>query len=244
MVQITGQSAVWWFNGQTPSGYTTTVTLTALPSGGSSYTWQFTAGANKASFSNQSGNTVNVKGAALSTNINDVSVEVTVTTATGTRTSGPFNMTVEGPYRLTAVGSPNNSCVGGGFQSALTYSLIDNLGNAMLAATPMNENWTSGYACDAPYNTQSNMCNWAVPSTSNGSTTNGHFTDTIYREGTQWYPTPVCPQSPLSPTTVVHWGQEWRAGSTTSGQGARVQTDTIQEYLDHALHTGISSPAP
>ena len=26
--------------------------------------------------------------------------------------------------------------------------------------------------------------------------------------------------------------------------GARVQTDTLQKYIDHALHLGISSPAP
>jgi hypothetical protein len=176
--------------------------------------------------------------------VNDITIKVTVSTTAGAKTSAPFNMTVEGPYRLAVVGSPNNTCLGGGFQSALTYALYDNLGNEMVASTPVNENWTSGATCDSPYNTQSNMCNWSQPNTSNGDTNNGQLTDVIYREGIQWYPTPLCPQSPLSTTTVVHWGQEWRAGSTTSGQGARVQTDTVQEYLDHARHTGITSPAP
>jgi hypothetical protein len=32
VVQITGPNTVWWFNGQTPSGYATTITLTALVS--------------------------------------------------------------------------------------------------------------------------------------------------------------------------------------------------------------------
>ena len=47
-------------------------------------------------------------------------------------------------------------------------------------------------------------------------------------------PTPSPPQSPRSPTKVVHLGQEFWVGSGTNGQGARVQTDTLQKYIDHA----------
>jgi hypothetical protein len=43
---------------------------------------------------------------------------------------------------------------------------------------------------------------------------------------------------------VIHWGQDWHVGTCVNGSGPRVQSDTIQKWTDHALHTNITSPAP
>ena len=57
------------------------------------------------------------------------------------------------------------------------------------------------------------------------------------------YPPPVYNTQQNGPA-VVDWGQEIRVGTSNSGAGPRVQTDTLQKYTDHAAHTGITSPAP
>jgi hypothetical protein len=149
-------------------------------------------------------------------------------------------MTVEGPMSLQAVGNPTDTCVNNsGFQSELTYQIIDNLGYKMLTTVPVNESWTGSAVAD--YSGE----NWGQNATANGNATDGQLTDTITQYDStpgQWYPTPVCPNNGSTP--VVHWGQEWVVGSTTSGSGAPVQTDTLQKYLDHGRHLNIVSPVP
>ena len=175
VVQITGQSVVWWFNGQNPSGYTTTVTLTALPSGGSSYSWQFTAGSSKASFSNQSGNTINVKGTALSTGLNDISVKVTVTTSAGTGPSGPFNMTVKGPYKLVPGSNFYSADPNYGYDTKLYYTIKDNLGANLPLDVGFAEQWTAPMD-NSPYPSNNWGSPLAVGSTSSNSEFYDHFT--------------------------------------------------------------------
>ena len=55
-------------------------------------------------------------------------------------------------------------------------------------------------------------------------------------------PTPQSPQG--GNTKVVHWAQAIYIGSETVGAGRKVQTNTLQKYLDHAAHEGIVSPVP
>ena len=128
------------------------------------------------------------------------------------------------------------SCVSGEFQSQIPYQVLDNFGDEMLASVTVNESWTTGVTEDNP------KANWTPGKTGYYNTPNGQFADIIARSGSEWYPTPLCPQNPLSGTKEAHWGQEWWVGSATSGSGAPVQTDVLQEYLDHALHLSILSP--
>ena len=241
VVSITGPQEVWWFNGQTPSGYATTITLTALPSGASSYSWSLVAGASKAALQNQSGNTIQLRGTALSTAQNDVTVQVGVTFTGGT-TYATRTATVRGPKTLTA-GAPDDSCNSAyGYDSYLNYTIQDNLGALMPSSIPLNEYWTSPVVNEPAYPN----ANWRRQEPPGSLTsTDSTFADQI---GGEYFslpanPTPTCPP-PLGSTAVQHWGQEWRVGSLTPGRGARVQTDKIQKYLDHARHTNIQTPAP
>ena len=68
--------------------------------------------------------------------------------------------------------------------------------------------------------------------------------DTIQGETSDKVPTPTLPSSPLGNTPVYNWGQDIYVGSTTIGAGRRVQSDTLQQYTDHALHTNIVTPNP
>lgn len=107
---------------------------------------------------------------------------------------------------------------------------------------PANENWTTGEQPD--YSQE----NWGQNPTQNGNAPGGLLTDILsqYNTATKiWYPNPGCVQPPNPPSTtkVNHWGQEFYAGSLTSGTGAPVQTDTLQKYLDNGRHTPpINSP--
>jgi hypothetical protein len=240
VVTITGPQTVWWFNGQSPSGYTTSITLTASPSGQKSYSWAFSAGSDTAYFSAQSGNPTNLTGNALSASAGDVKVKVTVTFSdNSTKTSSDYPITVRGPKTLVA-GAPLDQCNAAyGYDSFLNYTIKDNLGASFPSSIPLNENWTS------PVTNDNSNANWRRGNPEGLTSPDSTFADQI---GGEYFslpanPTPTCPP-PLGSTPVQHWGQEWRVGSLTPGSGARVQTDNIQKYLDHARHTNIASPAP
>jgi hypothetical protein len=130
VAEITGGSAVWWFNGQTPSGYTTTITLTALPSGASYYGWSIVAGTDKATLSGQSGNTIHLTGNDLSTTLNDVTVRCEIQTSGGNGVAGK-NITVRGPYKLVPTGFVDESDPTWGYQSFLNYDVQDNWGSLL-----------------------------------------------------------------------------------------------------------------
>ena len=113
--------------------------------------------------------------------------------------------------------------------------------NASLpSAVPLNEDWTTVVINDY------SGTNWRRGNPGSVTTASGgpsNFIDFIEGENVNLPPTPptVCPGAGQA---VDHWGQEWRIGSLAIGVGARVQTDTIQKYTNHAEHQNIVSPAP
>lgn len=157
VVTITGPQTVWWFNGQNPSGYTTSIQLTANPAGQSQYTWAFSAGSDKATFSGQSGNTINLSGQKLSTSTGDVKVKVTVNGVT----SWDYAITVGGPYRLVPATPPflDTQDNDHGFLTYVSYTIQDNLSTALPSVVPLNENWTTGVTWNPPYSPQTS--NWS-----------------------------------------------------------------------------------
>ncbi len=234
VVTITGPQTVWWFNGQNPSGYTTSIQLTANPAGQSQYTWAFSAGSDKATFSGQSGNTINLSGQKLSTSTGDVKVKVTVNGVT----SSDYAITVRGPYSLVA-GTPNHQADPNyGYVSSIPYTIRDNLSQD-LPNVGVNES-LGNLINDFP------GTNWvrgpATAYTPSGAT----FADVVQGQAVSPppYPFPTGPASPLGTTAVHHFTQSWFVGNTTPGSGAQVQTDTLQRYVDHAAHLNVVSPAP
>ncbi|MGA8619649.1 MAG: hypothetical protein WB660_14170 [Candidatus Sulfotelmatobacter sp.] len=236
--RISGPNTVWWFNGQTPSGYSTSITLTA--SGGSAYSWSITSGSNMITLSGTTGPSVTVKstGTAFSSTATNIAVTVT-DTATG-ESSAPFYITSRRPY-LLVVGTVTDQCDSTwGYDDYFNYTIKDQMGAALPSSIPLNEYWITAVVNDYPNTNwrRSNPGNYTTAATSPAQ-----FADEIQGENITLPPTPptACPSAGQA---VDHWGQEWFIGSLTSGSGASVQTDTIQKYTNNAQIQSITSPVP
>src|SRR5882762_9276909 len=57
-------------------------------------------------------------------------------------------------------------------------------------------------------------------------------------------PIPEHPRFLPSGIKVHHRRQTFYVGTQTPGMGVRIQTDTLQRWLDHAAHEGIVTPVP
>jgi hypothetical protein len=224
--EISGpDTTVWWFNGQTPSGYSTSITLTS--SGGSSTTWEVSLGQSKISLSSSSGaqTTVTSTGAAFSGSVGDIGITAT---ANG-QTSAVFWITSRQPDHLHR-GAVTDDCDGTyGYLTTIFYTIHDQLHAYLPSAVPGNEAWTTDIDPDYV------GTNWRRRDP-NGGMTDGSslFSDTIGGETAGRIPTPTCNLG--DPTKVQNWGQKWSVGSVTSGVGVPVQTNKLQKYIGHASH--------
>jgi hypothetical protein len=233
---ISGPNTVWFFGNLTVSGYVTSAQLTS--SGGAGTTWNITAGADKITVSSYAGSSINVlsSGTAFSSRPGDVQVTAT---ANGV-TSNPFSMTTRVPY-FSVRGAVQDACnTAYGYLTTANYEIEDQLMGAMPSAVPLNENWTTSVGNDYPGGT----INWTIGQAGSFTTQTpdfSHFAD--HMSGGFNNPTPV-PTCDGNSTPVQHIGQEWRIGSLASGFGSRVQTDTVQQYIGHAVHLSITMPAP
>ena len=155
-------------------------------------------------------------------------------------TSSPWAMTVRGPKYLVAGAISDSADSSYGYESDISYTVYDNLDETFTSDIPLAEDFTTAIVNDYA------SANWTRGPATGYTSPNSAFTDIIQGQPVSPppYSYPQAPNNPLSTTTVDHWGQEWRVGSTTQDLGARVQTNTLQKYIDHARHTGITSPAP
>jgi len=230
---ITGPNTVWWFGGQNPSGYATSITLSS--SGGASTSWAVTNGSSMITLSATTGSSVNVSstGTAFSSTATDIAVTAT---ANGV-SSAPFYITSRRPYRLVAGTIIDNCDSTWGYSDFFNYTIEDQMNTALPSGVPLNELWTTVLVNDYP-NT-----NWRQSTQGNFTTSAAAFADNIQGENVNLPPRPptACPSAGQA---VDHWGQAWYIGSLIAGSGARVQTDTIQKYTNDAQVQGIASPAP
>jgi hypothetical protein len=228
---ISGPNVVWWFNGENPSGYATSITLTS--SGGAGTIWGVIVGSEKVTLNAQGSTaTITSSGSSFSSSVGDVQV----TAQASYVTSQPFHITTRRPYKLVP-GIIQTQC-GGTYTwtTTLNYAIQDNLSIPMPTSVPLNEKWTTAVVAD-----YTNM-NWRRGDEGGITTDSGspsQFADSIQGEVSSFTPTPDCNGSA---TPVYHWGQEWRVGSSAIGSGARVQGNTLQKYINHASHTSITSP--
>lgn len=228
---ISGPNTFWTFNGQSPSGYATSITLTS--SGGAGTTWSVSAGASEVYLSSTSGASINVStsGTAFSTQPGDIKIVATA----GGLSSAPFAVTSRTPYRLVA-GEVTTTCGGQfGYLSLVPYIMEDNLLATFPSTIGINEAWTSAAVNDYTAGED----NWTQGTPYGLASTNSQFSDEIGGAPAGSSPVPTCP-GPATP--VQHWGQEWYIGSVTPGAGTPVQTDSLQKYLNSADHLSIKSP--
>jgi hypothetical protein len=229
---VSGGNTLWWFNGQNPTGYSTSVTLTA--SGGSSYSWSVTTGSNMITLSGTSGSSVTASstGTAFSNTTGDIAVTVT-DTVSGV-SSAPFYITSRRPY-LLVLGTITSQCGGTyGYSDFYDYTIQDQLGASLPYNIPFNENWTTPVTSDYPNQ------NWGRSSPGYQFTDTSQFSDQLDGAASGSTPPVACPGAGQA---VEHWGQEWFIGGPLPGYGAAVQTDTIQKYTNHTEIQNITSPA-
>lgn len=234
--EISGPNTVWWFSGQNPAGYATSITLTS--SGGSGTTWNIVSGSNMVHLSTTSGSqtVVTSTGTAFSSSSTDIAITATA----NNQSSANFNITTRKPY-LLAPGIITDSCDATyGYTDLIGYKIKDQMGIFMPSAIPVNENWES------PVTNDYSGTNWRRINpqfqTTDPSNPAG-FADEIQGENINLpaVPNTSCPGTAVA---VQHWSQSWWIGTTTIGAGVRVQTDTLQKYENHAEHLVITSPAP
>jgi hypothetical protein len=139
------------------------------------------------------------------------------------------------PKSLTHKGTAHKKDATFGYETRETYELIDDAGSP-IKGFQVNEKWTTAVVNDDA------TTNW--PRGAEGSLTSAGttFDDQIGAVGAGGTPAPTEPKSPLGSTRIQHWGQDWYVGSLTPGKGTKVQSNTLQKFLDHALHESIKSP--
>jgi hypothetical protein len=227
---ITGPNTVWWFNGESPSGYATAITLTA--DSGDSTQWEIVDGSDKVNLSAGSGAeiTLTSTGGAFSSASNDIRIR-----ATSSGLTGDFTVTSRTPNRLIPFSQGYRCDDTYGYFAHVDYVIQDQLQTDLPAGVPLNENWTTGVVTD--YSGQ----NWRRSDPAAYTSDVAAFSDGMYGEypGLPAVPQPTCDGNSQP---VQHFGQAWNIGSEVIGAGMEVQTNTLQRLLGRALHTNIVSP--
>ena len=244
---ITPSANLWWFGGYSPSGYATSITLSAnvSPQGGS-FQWTITAGTSIVQFSNNSssatGNPVTLNSIGATGGINDVTVSLTYTansksvtrTATGS-VRAPYQLVSTGPDTSSSVGSNCNVSGNLGWLSLIHYKVVNQF-NETVGSVGLHESVSK--LNDVMTN------NWTftqggIPLLGSSAT----FDDRLCVTTSAFTPTPM--PAGNGSDLVDQLNQAWYIGTDTVGAnptGVDVQINLINRYLDHGTHSGISSP--
>jgi len=245
---------LWFFCGEHPQGFTTTVTLSASITGEGPITWDIITGGDKVAFTGRgatprsaTGMQVRLRSTEGSNRANDVAIRVSEGSGATSKTY-TGRMSVLKPHRLISsrfgVIGPRDRPWGSGFISFISYRMVDNLGGSIKGGT-VNEQFETGTNLVAN--------NWPVPNQIAGTDVDrdGVFTDRIGVTGASARtPAPQnpgpsrVPPSSLSGQRVDVIRQEFFIGSLTAGRGCSVQRHDFVRFIDHGRHENIVSPAP
>ncbi|HET9784439.1 MAG TPA: hypothetical protein VFP94_05690 [Terriglobales bacterium] len=243
---ISGPSSVWWFNGQSPSGYATQITLTT--DSGSGYQWHVLSGGDEISTSSLTGSTLTISSAGTSFSQTPGAVSLSVTV--NGETSLAFALTPRRPWTLVPgniESSPQQAAFvdaadsGYGYDSHANYTIEDQTGSPLPSVVTINEQWSGDVSKDYT------GTNW-IWGTAGGTTTSAAYPAAFYDDMQGEPPGPPLPvptpgYNGLVPTVkVINDGQIWRVGSSSSGAGVTVQLDTLQKYVNAARHEAITTP--
>ena len=230
---ISGINTVWWFNGQSPSGYDI---QSALTTDGSA-TWSVTLGASKVTLSSSSGQQITVQssGSAFSSAVGDIHIVASVNGVS----SPTWTMTTRTPASIRNP-NPYTQCDQYyGYDTTITYIIYDQLNDGLPYDIDWNEHWTS--SANPVYTGENWGQNPEKPGTAlyDGYSHGPLLTDDISGPGVNNIPAnvpqPTCNANPS--VEVVNWGQRFSIGTKTTGAGVAVQTDTLHKYNDHGAHT-------
>lgn len=236
---IKGPNTLWYFHGQNPLGYATSITLTANENVG----WQVTSGSNRINLSTNSGTTTIVT--PTGTHFSGALMDTCVMVTTSGFSSAPSCLTVRTPWELVPdlIDSSNPQDNGHGYSTAVAYYVHDNFGLALPETVFWNE--TVGTAANQ------NGSNWATCcgpiQSSNGDTgTGGVLEDFLsgpgFNNSPPPSPTPTYNCPPSGQTVYRIAPQSIYIGSDQSGVGTFVQSDVLTYWIDHGSHSSIVQP--
>jgi hypothetical protein len=239
---ISGAQDIWWFNGFSPSGYATSITLTS--SAGAQTSWSIIEGSDKAILSASQGAQITLSSTQhISNTRNDISIHATDGTSSATvviTSRSPFKLKPGG--RLTRCGPAFTPYV---YQALVAYSIVDQIDNGTPLPQPVdiNESWITDVIVDYHDDVPGEQpLSWKKSGFTEGAfrSPDSTFADKIEGDLPDSFPHPICDSSSIK--DIMHWGQAWQVGTDLIGAGQRVQTDVIQKRLGTALHTVIQSP--
>jgi hypothetical protein len=247
---------VWWFNGERPRGYWTTVKVFANPVNVSRYDWRVSSGAGYAEFID--GSIPNSPATVTTIRSVDMAAKdpgpprgkgaFSVIVSVNGVDSDPFPLKVRRPFKINPLPStgtkPNPDDEGDfvfGYKTKIHYQIEDQLGDVLPSPLPAREVFTTREIDDIP-------SNWTIGSNAgySGKPSNPEdFADVITGQNIINGPNPGT-QAPCKPnlcdTRVFHFCGYISVGSGVAGKGVMVATLTWQRFRDHARHCDLATP--
>ena len=230
---VSASADLWWFNGESPAGYSTKVTLTLNnPPAGRTFDWSIGTGADKVKFDGNTTQTtsVTVESIGASEAAQAVTKDVTINVCdhvTG-KLICAFRMAVFAPDHALLMGDytdrPSTHLAANtvGYASYCEYIVKDQFSQDLPANVAVNEGW--------PFPPEDHIVwpqfyqGWTI-APPNGlmmvnTVDSWVFNDQIgVLDPPAKHPMPVMPTDVGAGTDVDWWMGQWRVGSTTPGLG-------------------------
>ena len=237
-VRIVRDVDLWWFDGEDALNYDEEAKLTAF--GGrpgatrGRFEWDVVRGTDKIDLENASdhmvknnANRITIWSTDASVTRGDVKVRCRWSLGGLSRTLY-HEFTVFAPDEAVVVSGPNDSPWNGGYQSQYTIEVRDQFHQPLPREVEVNENWET-FTADQPV-----VVDWLI-APPNGTMTGIPAVAQFYETygmpaGPGRIPQAVNPGDPGATTPVMHAFQQYRAGSTTVGDGRLIKRHVTSYY--------------
>jgi hypothetical protein len=237
-VRIVRDVDLWWFDGENAANYDEEAKLTAFgPTRGATrgrFEWDVVRGTDKIDLENASDHMVKNKANRITIWSTDASVtrgdvKVRCRWSLGSLSQTLYHeFTVYSPDEAVVVNGPTDSPWNGGYQSRYTLEVRDQFHRPLPREVEVNENWET-FTANQPV-----VIDWLI-APPNGTTTGTPAVAQFYETygmsaGPGRIPQAVNPGDPEAATPVMHAFQQYRAGSTTVGDGRLIKRHVTTYY--------------
>ena len=250
---ITQSGDLWFFNGESPTNYNTSIIINAGGPTQGTFTWSIVSNSAAIHLNNASNTALtsvqqnNPNLLALSAGGSVGPLDVGVNLNYNGSDVGIYNFSVFVPHSvqlllLQNLANGNFFNPDAGFQTVANYQILDQFGTPIPSALAANEAF--GQRTNSPVYPDNN---WPSPAPT-GFTTSANlpsFMQDVWSATNGLVPPLLSPlsESPQTPPTsaeVFNIFQTYNAGSTLSGSGVTFNSQTLHYYLDHAVP--VSTP--
>jgi outer membrane protein OmpA-like peptidoglycan-associated protein len=241
-VAISGNTELWWFDGETPPTYPVNQALTASAGGvAGTFTWSLVTPAPPLivlPVTVSGTNSIAIVGSlAPSVIANDILVRVDFVSPAGAGTAFQL-LTVRTPHSLNHLRDVDLADATFGYHTEIHYSTLDQFRTVLPRNLPLNEQFTGGMTRVFPFS------NWRQPAQCGATGVCGaafnpaDWFDFVSGEaaGFGFIPEPSAPGGLLSGIPVDNWPGEWRIGSSIPGRGRLVRSIRWERRIGRARH--------